>query len=224
MDQPGQPQDPMQPPPQEATQVAPPPQAGQPPPTAGPAPATAPAWPPPPVAPPTPPPPYAAPPPGYPPQWAVPAEPAGPAPGVAFAAHGGRLIAYVVDAILVGVIVTAVAIALAVLTGVFAATGAAPLAVLSAVALLLAVFVVSLGYFPYFWVNGGATPGMRIFNLRLVRDRDGGPLGWGEAILRLIGFWVSGAVFYLGFVWILVDSRRRGWHDLIAGTVMVQPA
>jgi uncharacterized RDD family membrane protein YckC len=34
---------------------------------------------------------------------------------------------------------------------------------------------------------------------------------------------VSSLVFYLGFIWILVDKRRRGWHDLIAGTVMVQP-
>jgi len=29
-------------------------------------------------------------------------------------------------------------------------------------------------------------------------------------------------VFYLGYVWILVDKRRRGWHDLIAGTVMIK--
>jgi uncharacterized RDD family membrane protein YckC len=90
--------------------------------------------------------------------------------------------------------------------------------------LIVAVFAVGLGYFPWFWVNGGATPGMRIFNLRLVRDRDGGPIGWGEAILRLIGMWLSAAVFYLGFAWILVDKRRRGWQDLIAGTVMIQPA
>ncbi len=169
-------------------------------------------------------PPYPPPPPVAPPQWVVPAEPVGPAPGVVFASHGGRLVAYIVDAILVGVIVTAVTIALAILTGVLAVAGAVPLAALSGLFLIVAVFVVSLGYFPYFWVNGGATPGMRIFNLRVVRDRDGGPLGWGEAILRLVGFWVSGAVFYLGFVWILIDKRRRGWHDLIAGTVMVQRA
>ena len=24
--------------------------------------------------------------------------------------------------------------------------------------------------------------------------------------------------FYLGFIWIFIDGRRRGWHDLIAGT------
>jgi hypothetical protein len=27
----------------------------------------------------------------------------------------------------------------------------------------------------------------------------------------------------LRYIWILIDKRRRGWHDLIAGTVVVQP-
>jgi uncharacterized RDD family membrane protein YckC len=44
----------------------------------------------------------------------------------------------------------------------------------------------------------------------------------GSAILRLIGYWVSGAVFYIGFIWIFVDKRRRGWMDLIASTVVVK--
>jgi uncharacterized RDD family membrane protein YckC len=158
------------------------------------------------------------------PSWQTPAEATGPAPGVRFAGHGARLGAYIVDAILVGVLVTAVAIALSLLTAGLAAADAGPLAALSALVLLVAVFAVSLGYFPWFWVHGGATPGMRIFNLRVVRDVDGGPLGWGAALLRLIGFWVSSLVFYLGFIWILVDKRHRGWHDLIAGTVVVQPA
>ena len=156
--------------------------------------------------------------------WVVPAEPIGPAPGLRFASHGARLVAYLVDAIVVGVLVTIAAIALALLTAGLAATGSVPLALLGAVLVIAVVILIGLGYFPWFWVNGGATPGMRIFNLRLVRDRDGGPLGWSEAILRLVGLWVSSLVFYLGFAWILVDRRRRGWHDLIAGTVMIEPA
>jgi uncharacterized RDD family membrane protein YckC len=132
-------------------------------------------------------------------------------------------VAYIIDGILVSVIVIGVTIALGILTAGLAAAGATPLALLSGLFIVVAIFVVSLGYFPWFWVNGGATPGMRIFNLHLVRDRDGGPVGWGEAILRLIGLWISGAVFYLGFVWILIDKRHRGWQDLIAGTLMVQP-
>jgi uncharacterized RDD family membrane protein YckC len=56
----------------------------------------------------------------------------------------------------------------------------------------------------------------------VVRDVDGGPLSIGQAVIRLIGYWVSSAVLYLGFIWVLIDKRRRGWHDLIAGTVVVK--
>ncbi len=63
---------------------------------------------------------------------------------------------------------------------------------------------------------------MRLLHIRVVRDVDGGPISWGSAILRLIGYWVNSAVFYIGFIWIFVDKRRRGWHDLIAGTVVIE--
>ena len=42
------------------------------------------------------------------------------------------------------------------------------------------------------------------------------------ALLRLVGPYVAGAVFYIGFIRIFVDKRRRGWQDLIAGTVVVK--
>jgi hypothetical protein len=71
------------------------------------------------------------------------------------------------------------------------------------------------------WARGGQTLGMRVAGIRVVSDRDGSRIGWGAAILRLIGWWVSAAVLYIGFVWILIDSRRRGWHDLIAGTCVI---
>ncbi len=214
MDQPTQPQGSAEP----AAQAPPDPGATPAPPAAG----APPDWPPASSPPPSSPPDASSA--AYLPAWPSPVETIGPAAGVAFASHGGRLVAYVVDGILITVLVVGVAFALALLTGVLAATGLVPLAVLSSILFFIAMFAFGLGYLPWFWVHGGATPGMRLFNLKLVRDRDGGPVGWGAAILRLIGMWVSAAVFYLGFVWILIDGRRRGWHDLIAGTVMVQPA
>ena len=44
----------------------------------------------------------------------------------------------------------------------------------------------------------------------------------GAAILRLIGYWISAIVFYIGYIWIFIDKRKRGWHDLIAGTVVIK--
>jgi uncharacterized RDD family membrane protein YckC len=120
-------------------------------------------------------------------------------------------VAYIVDAL----IITALAIASFVVPVVVNAVG-------TNIAFIVALVVVALGYFPWFWAHSGATPGMRIFGLRVVRDADGGAVSGGQAVLRLIGFWVSSFVFYLGFIWIFIDKRRRGWHDLIAGTVVVR--
>jgi uncharacterized RDD family membrane protein YckC len=135
-----------------------------------------------------------------------------------FGGYGARLIAYVID----GVILT---IALFVLVFVAAipaaASGSQGTNAVTSLAVLI-VIVLSLAYFPFFWTRSGQTPGMRPFNLYVVRDRDGGRVSGGQAVLRLIGMWVASIPFYLGFIWIFIDSRRRGWHDLIAGTVVVE--
>jgi uncharacterized RDD family membrane protein YckC len=154
--------------------------------------------------------------------WQVPELEPGPAPGLAFAGYGERLMAYIVDVIIVTIVIVVVAVigGLAIAGG--AVTGSASAVVGGGLLLVVAIFVVSLGYFPFFWARGGATPGMRMFGLIVVRDSDGGPISGGQAVIRLIGYWVSSLVFYLGYIWVFVDKRRRGWHDLIAGTVVVQ--
>lgn len=168
--------------------------------------------------------------------WQQPTELAGPAPGVAFAGHGARLGAYLLDAIILGVVVTAIVVLsmLPIIGTILGRVGDQPdywsdsttwsqlgggigLAILGGIVASL----VGLVYFPWFWARGGQTPGMRAAGIRVVRDRDGGPVGGGAAILRLVGLWISGAVFYLGYVWVLIDVRRRGWHDLLAGTCVI---
>ena len=159
--------------------------------------------------------------------WDAPQEPAGPAPGVAFAPHGERLIAYILDTIIVAVFAIVAIVIAAIIFG-SGVSGTSENPTISPAAaggfslVLLLIVVVATGYFPWFWSRGGATPGMKRFGLRVVDDRTGGPIGGGKALLRLVGMWVSSVVFYLGFAWILIDSRRRGWHDLIAGTVVVK--
>jgi uncharacterized RDD family membrane protein YckC len=169
-----------------------------------------------------------------PPTWQTPPDQSGPAPGVQFAGHGARLGAYVLDAILLTVFITAFVIVLMlILFGsiewsvdangdvVFGDTAAAAGSFLLFVTGSILVSLLALLYFPFCWARGGQTLGMKVAGIRVVNDRDGSRIGWGAALLRLIGYWVSSAVFYLGFVWILVDARRRGWHDLIAGTCVI---
>jgi uncharacterized RDD family membrane protein YckC len=144
--------------------------------------------------------------------WQGPDPEAGPAPGVQFASPGARLVGYIVDIVIQFVVVFVLAAA-AIILGVI-------LPVLSFIPALL-IIAVSIGYFPFFWVQSGQTPGMSMMKIKVVRDADGGPITWGPAILRWVGFWVSTFVFYIGFIWIFVDKRRRGWMDLLGGTVVI---
>ena len=174
-------------------------------------------------------PPPAAPPPAAPSTvyWAATEEP-GPAPGIEFAGHGGRLVAYIIDTILIGVVCTVILIigfvafsAGATVVGNKVTSVSTPGAILFLLSWTLAFAVIIL-YFPFFWARGGQTPGMRPFGLRVVRDRDGSRIGWGTALLRLVGLYVASAVLYIGLIWIFIDKRRRGWQDLIAGTVVIK--
>jgi len=119
--------------------------------------------------------------------WAAPPEPAGPAPGIRYAGHGGRLVAYLVDLLLAGVIGVIVTIALSLIGVLFESFGFDGLAGVMLGVGLVAWLVITFGYFPWFWARLGQTPGMRLFRLRVVRDRDGGPISGGQAVLRDAG-------------------------------------
>ncbi len=163
--------------------------------------------------------------------WEAPKEEAGPAPGVKFAGHGPRLVAYIIDTLIVGVAyVIFFFVAAAVLVAVSGPgdfnngipRGRAAGAIALFGLLFLVTFLIALAYFPFFWARSGQTPGMRPFGLYVVRDSDGGKISSGQAILRMIGLWVAALPLYLGFIWVFIDVRRRGWHDLIAGTVVIE--
>ncbi len=47
-------------------------------------------------------------------------------------------------------------------------------------------------------------------------------MSFGKTVMRLIGYFVSSIVIWLGFLWILFDANKQGWHDKIAGTYVVK--
>jgi uncharacterized RDD family membrane protein YckC len=74
-------------------------------------------------------------------------------------------------------------------------------------------------YFVLFWSTAGQTPGMRLMALR-VMTADGTHPGVARSILRLIGLGLAIVPLFAGFLPVLVDERRRGLHDMLAGTVV----
>jgi len=39
---------------------------------------------------------------------------------------------------------------------------------------------------------------------------------------RYFGYYVSGLILALGFIWIAFDKRKQGWHDKLAGTLVIR--
>ena len=122
------------------------------------------------------------------------------------AGFGRRLGASIIEGGLVFVVIIIAAI-------IDAAAGSSP--VLTLLALLgWVIFVLVL------WARG-QSPGKLILGMRVI-DTAGEPAGfWKMALREVIGKFVSGIVFYLGYFWIIWDKDQQGWHDKIADTVVV---
>src|SRR6266511_4526876 len=72
-----------------------------------------------------------------------------------------------------------------------------------------------------FWRYRGATPGKMLISARIVDAATLGAPSTGKLIGRYFAYIVS-SIFMLGFIWIAFDKRKQGWHDKLAGTVVIQ--
>jgi uncharacterized RDD family membrane protein YckC len=73
-----------------------------------------------------------------------------------------------------------------------------------------------------FWIARQATPGKMAFGAKVVDADSGKPLTVSQAIVRYLGYFVSTIPLCLGLIWVGIDSRKQGWHDKLAGTVVVR--
>ena len=72
-----------------------------------------------------------------------------------------------------------------------------------------------------FWLMRRATPGKILLGLEVVDARSGATLTTKQAIGRYLGYFVSIIPLFLGLLWVAFDARKQGWHDKLAGTVVV---
>ena len=86
---------------------------------------------------------------------------------------------------------------------------------------VLSIIVIGIFYLPIMWAWKGQTVGMMMLDIKIVRAEDGGPISAGTAIIRWIGLWIAALVCYLGLIWVAFEPRKRGWHDMIANTVVI---
>jgi uncharacterized RDD family membrane protein YckC len=73
-----------------------------------------------------------------------------------------------------------------------------------------------------FWVYKEATPGKMAVQARVVDARTGQRASTGQYIGRYLAYFISAIPLFLGFLWVGWDARKQGWHDKLAGTVVVR--
>jgi uncharacterized RDD family membrane protein YckC len=112
-----------------------------------------------------------------------------------------RLAAFAIDALLAFVVIAPLAL--------FGLRGFVVEALVPALAVLA------------FWRAYGATPGKLALGARIVDARTGGAPKPLALVVRYAAYFLSMLPFFLGFAWIAIDRRKQGWHDKIAGTLVV---
>ncbi len=82
---------------------------------------------------------------------------------------------------------------------------------------LLMSAIYNVFFMTYF---NGQTLGKIMLGLRVVK-KNGRRISWLDALLRnVFGYTISG-IFLLGYIWAVFDRENQGWHDKMAGTVVV---
>lgn len=91
---------------------------------------------------------------------------------------------------------------------------------LSAVALV--TLVVSFFYFAVTQALCGKTFGMMLTNTSVVSMETGEPLSIQQSLVRTVGYFVGMIPALLGFIWIALNSSRRGLHDIMSGAIVIR--
>ena len=132
-----------------------------------------------------------------------------------------RAIAFAIDAAIIDLVAIVVAGAVALALSVLSVSTNSLDTILIAVggALFLAW---SVAYFVTFWSTTGQTPGSRLMRITVRTADDGDVLSPRRAAVRFVGLVLAAIPLGAGFVPILFDERRRGFQDMLAGTVVVE--
>ena len=167
------------------------------------------------------------------------------APGLAFADTISRLVGYVIDAIIVGLIggIIIGILGVGTTTVAQAGTGLSSFTSLNDAALTVSFVLVGLVYFMFFWTGGRrATIGQRIFSMQVGNAFDGRALTPAQAFRRWLGYGsvigllglLPGLIGIAGIaelVWVIVllvttatSPTKQGLHDKFANTAVVRPA
>jgi uncharacterized RDD family membrane protein YckC len=135
--------------------------------------------------------------------------------GAAYAGFWIRLVAYIIDVIILGIPLSILNVALRPSSN--DPQSGHP------VLLFVITLIIEIAYFAGFWSSGlQATLGQKICGLRVVSATDFSRISFARGVGRFFGMILSGLILFIGFLMIAFTERKQGLHDMIAGTYVIK--
>ena len=83
-------------------------------------------------------------------------------------------------------------------------------------------YIVPLVATIWFWLRYLGTPGKMLLKLRVVDAETGNTLSLGQAVGRYFAYIPAMLALGVGIIWVAFDKKKQGWHDKLAGSVVVR--
>lgn len=74
----------------------------------------------------------------------------------------------------------------------------------------------------WFWLRYFGTPGKMLLKLKIVDSNTGNKLSISQAVGRYFAYLPAMLLLFIGIFWIGIDKKKQGWHDKLAGTVVIK--
>lgn len=87
--------------------------------------------------------------------------------------------------------------------------------------LILSVLLLAFLVVQFVFYARAQSIGKAIIGLQVVSSKDGSPMTFWRMLFREIIVKYASQVLLLGYIWILIDEKNRGWHDKILDTYVV---
>ncbi|VAW72256.1 hypothetical protein MNBD_GAMMA10-1664 [hydrothermal vent metagenome] len=96
-----------------------------------------------------------------------------------------------------------------------------PFYLINQIIVLSTLFLSGLVFYAWFWTHGGQTLGMKTWRIKLISNETD-KISRKQAVIRYFAAVLSWSVVGLGFLWSLIDRKKRCWHDILSASQLVQ--
>jgi uncharacterized RDD family membrane protein YckC len=134
---------------------------------------------------------------------------------ITLASIGARALAFVIDELLVSLLF------IAIYWNQFVNAADVEQTIVIMNTMVVYVMLLKIVFQSFFVWMYGATPGKMLVKIRVIYVYDLDNPSPTRAVLRAAVRVLSETIFYLGFLWAMLNPKRESWHDKAAGTLVV---